>query len=161
MPIIHHDLACAQLDLVANARKVLFVLLKNALKRRFQLKGCKCARPLELHGGIATGIHCFGLLVQFVGFGVVKVIEGRWAESRALGWGLHGVRMAASCAQLEVLFGWLGMPSKAVEVESRKCVVNGLLFEGRPMVATVRPHTARSMGGAPAISHGTGLTGAY
>jgi hypothetical protein len=103
MPIIHDDFACAELDLVSDAREILFVFLKNALEGRLQLESGKCARPLELHGGIAAGIHILGSLVQLVGFRIVEVVEGCWAKSQALGWELHGVHMAASCAQLWVL----------------------------------------------------------
>ena len=98
MPIVHDNLARPQVDLVADACKVLFVLFKDALKRRLEFKGGKGARPLELHGGIAARIHVLGPLVQLVGFRVVEVIvvvEGRGAESRALGRRFHGARMAA------------------------------------------------------------------
>ncbi len=148
VPIVYDNLARSQVDLVADASKVLFVFLKNALKGGFELEGCEGARPLELHGGIAARIHDFGILVELVGVRVVQVVV-KWsrAKSRALCRRLHGARMAASkrrelrAALISSWFIW----------EDRGWETRPLRDESKLMVATVRKspsHTVAATSGA-------------
>ena len=116
MPIIHHNLTRPQINLIPDPRKVPLVLLKDALEGRFELESGKGARALEAGGRVAARIDGLGALVQLVGFGVfvvgvvarvVGMVEGRGAESRALGWGFHGARMAAFfCGAGRVRLRW-------------------------------------------------------
>jgi hypothetical protein len=120
MAVVDHKLARSQFDLVAEAGKVPLVFLKNALKGGFQLEGCKGARPLELHGGIAAGVHILGSLVEFVGFWVVVVARGRWAQSRAFSGGFHdGIRswllLGGGHEMLDILYG-----AGSLRIESHK-----------------------------------------